>query len=67
MNPFGLVLVGLGAYSVGGAVFNWDFFFDNYQTRSVVNLLGRDGARVFAFGIGILVIVLGVELTFSAG
>lgn len=63
MNLLGPLLILAGAISIGGAVFNWEWFFHNSKTRMVVTLLGQTGARIFygIFGIGIF--VLGVFLS----
>lgn len=60
MNPFGLLLVVCGLFSMCGGVFDWDFFMNNRKARFVVGVFGRAGARVFYVLLGLTIIVLGV-------
>jgi hypothetical protein len=41
------ILVGVGAFSICGAVFDWEWFMNNRKARLWVKLFGRKGARVF--------------------
>jgi hypothetical protein len=61
------VLVALFAFSCGvfviaAAVFDWNWFFSNWRARFFVNLLGRDGARLFYAGLGVLFFVIAARL-----
>lgn len=49
-----------GLFSIAGAVFNWDFFFDSSKARVFVRLFGRTGARIFYGILGIAIIVIGI-------
>ena len=62
MNPIGLLLIAGGAFAICGAIFDWDFFFNNYKARPIVALFGRNGARGFYFLLGMVIIVLGALL-----
>lgn len=47
-----------GAFSILGAIFDWDWFMDGPKARFVVRFLGRPGARIFyaLLGAGLMVI-----------
>ncbi len=61
MNIAFMLIMALGGiFSICGAIFNWDFFFENYKARPVVKLIGRTGARVFYVLIGLLCIFFGI-------
>ena len=51
-----------GLFPIAAAVFDWDFFFDNYKARPLVKLLGRDGARIFYGVLGFVLIFAGILL-----
>ena len=54
-----LCLLGLGGlFSICGAIFDWDWFFNNTKARPFVHLFGRNGARVFYAGLGVFIIVM---------
>lgn len=59
MNPVGFFLVAAGLFSICGAAFDWDFFMNHRKARFLVSVLGRTGARVFYFLIGLVVTILG--------
>lgn len=63
MNPFGLVLVAAGLFSICGAAFDWDFFINSRKARFFVSTLGRKGARIFYAVLGLVVLVLGALIT----
>lgn len=56
-----LVIVGFlgGAFSLAGAIFNWDWFMNSRRARFFAKILGLNGARIFYAGLGILLIGLG--------
>lgn len=43
-------------------VFDWDFFFRNYKAAPLVRLLGRQGARKFYIGLGIVFVLAAIFL-----
>jgi hypothetical protein len=49
-----------GPFSLLGALFNWDCFFEHSSTRSIVDRFGRNGARVFYLLLGLFLTSLGV-------
>ena len=61
MNIAFMLIMALGGiFSICGAIFNWDFFLENYKARPVVKLIGRTGARVFYVLIGLFCIFCGI-------
>jgi len=60
MNPFGLVFVAIGALSMLGGIFNWDWFMNSRKARTMVKLLSRTGARIFYGVLGLALVVFGV-------
>ncbi len=54
-----------GAFSLLGAIFDWDFFFNSYKARRMVNLIGRTAARIFYAIVGIFLIGLGICVALS--
>lgn len=63
MNPFGLIIVAAGLFSICGAGFDWDFFINSRKARLFVMLFGRTGARIVYAVLGLFLAVLGVLLT----
>ena len=63
MNPFGLILVAFGIFSICGAAFDWDWFINSRKARFFVAILGRTGARIFYGILGLVIIVIGVLVT----
>lgn len=43
--------VAVGTFSCCGGLFDWDWFMELPKAQRMVNLLGREGARVF-YGLG---------------
>jgi hypothetical protein len=62
MNLVGLLLVGVGLFTLAGAVFDWDWYMNNHRARLVVRLIGRTGARVFYSLIGLGIAFYGIAL-----
>ena len=58
------VLIGL--FSICGAFFNWDFFFESRKARPFVALLGRNGARIFYGVLGAFIIFCGIMAMVTA-
>ena len=63
MNPFGLLLVAAGVFSLCGAGFDWEWFMNNRKARIIAAVLGRKGARAFYAILGIALVVFGVLVT----
>jgi len=53
-----ILLVGL--FSILGGILDWNWFMNNWRARFFVNILGRNGARLFYIGLGVFLVVLGV-------
>ena len=63
MNPLGLIFIAAGAFSMLGAICNWEWFMNARKARFVVKILTRDGARIFYGALGLAIAVLGVLST----
>lgn len=57
-----IFLILAGAFSIVGSLQNWDIFFNNFRARIFVQMLGRQGARVFYILLGAALLVGGVLL-----
>ncbi|MCA9569220.1 MAG: immunity 17 family protein [Myxococcales bacterium] len=66
MNPMGLVLVGVGLFSVVAAIQEWSFFMEHRKAQRMIWLLGRQGARAFYVVTGIVIMGAGGFLTIAA-
>ncbi|WP_347179146.1 immunity 17 family protein [Roseofilum casamattae] len=60
MDPRGFVIVAVGAFSLAGAIFNWDWFMNSRKARFIVKILSRRGARIFYGLLGVVFIAIGV-------
>ncbi len=63
MKPVGLIFVAAGAFSILGAIYNWEWFMNARKARFMVNILTRNGARIFYGILGLALVVLGVLAT----
>jgi len=59
MNPYGLLFVAAGGFTIAGAVCNWDWFMNARKARFMEALLTRNGARVFYGVLGLALFVIG--------
>lgn len=55
-----LLLFGAGAFTVLGAVMDWDWFMNSRRARFFVMIFGRTGARIFYGILGL--IIMGLSL-----
>ena len=60
MNASGLVFMAAGAFSMLGAICNWDWFMNARKARFMVKILTRNGARLFYGILGVGFAVPGV-------
>jgi hypothetical protein len=60
-----LLFGGAGLFTIAGAIFNWDWFMNDYRARFFVKIFGRDGARIFYVILGLVIIVLGVFVAYQ--
>lgn len=58
MQATALFAVACGVFVITAAALDWDWFFNNWRARFFVNLLGRDGARLFYAALGVAFFVL---------
>ena len=59
------IAVLMGMFTIGCAVADFDWFMNNYKARPLVNLVGRDGARIFYGILGLIIILLGAGMAIS--
>ncbi|MEX2559513.1 MAG: immunity 17 family protein [Pirellulales bacterium] len=62
MNPLGLALVALGAFTITGAVMDWNWFMEYRTGRMWIGILGRGGTRILYGLLGIGIMLVGVLL-----
>lgn len=58
----GIVTILGGIFCICGSVLNWNFFFNNYRARHIVNGFGRNGARIFYIALGIFLVIAGIAM-----
>ena len=56
---FNYLLIGVGFISLIAAFFNWGWIFKNQKRAGFIRLLDRNGARVFNFMLGLLMVLIG--------
>jgi hypothetical protein len=66
MNPWGLLVVAVGAFTIVGGLSDWPWFWNNHRARLMTTLLTRKGARVFYVVMGAGLAVYGLWATVSA-
>ncbi len=49
-----------GLFSLIASILNWDFFFNARRSKWLVNIIGRNGARIFYGILGIVLIIVGL-------
>lgn len=54
-----LLICAIGLLTILAAVSDWDWYFEHRKSKFFVDLMGRDGARVFYGILGLLIFVLG--------
>ena len=60
MNPIGILLIAIGAFSLSGAYFDWEWFMNSRKARIIVMIFTRSGARIFYALLGVTLVTLGV-------
>jgi hypothetical protein len=58
LTAFLIVLV--GAFTISGGLFNWNWFMLSRRARLIVRILGRGGARIFYVILGAVISVFGL-------
>jgi len=61
----GWIIMAAGIFAICGAVFNWDWYMNNYKARFFVDIMGRTGTRIFYGIFGTVLIVLGLLFAFG--
>ena len=67
ISPFGLFLVAVGAFSMAGGIYNWDWFMNNRRARFIVKIFTRKGARIFYGSLGLILVVAGILVRLGSG
>ncbi|MBQ8181217.1 MAG: immunity 17 family protein [Ruminococcus sp.] len=57
---FAIIMIAAGAFSLAGAICNWDWFMNNYKARPFMTLFGRTGTRIIYGFIGVFIIAIAV-------
>lgn len=57
-----LIPLALAVYCIISSIFDFDSFFDSEEANPVVRLVGRTGARIFYFFLGIFFIFVTIIL-----
>ena len=67
MKPewLGILLALGGLFSICGALLNWDWFFNSRKAQLFVTMFGRNGARVFYALLGLVILVMGLGISFG--
>ncbi|MDD3149170.1 MAG: immunity 17 family protein [Candidatus Riflebacteria bacterium] len=60
----GMFAIFAGVFTIFCAASDFDWFMNNHKARFFVNILGRNGARVFYGILGLIMILLGAFLAF---
>ncbi|MCP5152207.1 MAG: immunity 17 family protein [Ectothiorhodospiraceae bacterium] len=58
LNLQGLLAAVIGVMTCVAAVLDWNWFMENYRARFFVRVLGRRGARVLYFCLGVTILAL---------
>ena len=53
------ILIGLGIIALIASFFNWNWVFRRQEKAGFFKLLDRNGARVFNFMLGLLMLIVG--------
>lgn len=61
----GAVSIGIGTASLSAAVFNWEWCFELRKARWIADRWGRQGARWFFATLGLLLILLGIAISYG--
>lgn len=65
MNLFWIAIACAGVFSIAGALFNWSWFMNSTRARGIVDLLGREGARIFYGLLGVSLLILSILMAMS--
>ncbi|MCW5606078.1 MAG: immunity 17 family protein [Burkholderiales bacterium] len=57
MNPEGLLMLAAGVFTIVAAAADWNWFMEHHKARFFVNIMGRNGTRVFYIILGIVITI----------
>lgn len=60
MNITSIILIVLGLFLVAAGVLDWEWYMNFGNQRRMVDLMGRNGARLFTIVIGVILAGLGI-------
>jgi hypothetical protein len=58
----GSFCIAVGAFTLGGAIYQWEFFMTNRRAQRLIGVIGIRGARIFYVGFGVLLLCLGLTI-----
>ncbi|WP_033961439.1 immunity 17 family protein [Psychroserpens jangbogonensis] len=58
-----IISIGAGAFSIIASILNWDFFFENRKAEFLVNILGRNGSRIFYAILGLFLFFIAYKIS----
>ncbi len=61
-HPEAIFVVLIGLFAMVCSFMDFNFFMDNYKTKFLVSLIGRNGARAFYFILGLVLLAVGVNI-----
>ena len=61
----GAVIFWVGVLAACGGILEWSFFMDSYKMRNLRDWFGYEGARWFYVGVGGVISLMGLGLTFT--
>lgn len=62
-----ILVLACGFACIAGAVMNWNWFFENWQTKYIIRAIGRSMTRRLYGGLGVILVVLGLLRIGGAG
>jgi hypothetical protein len=63
MNPFGLLVIAVGALLVRGGINRWRWFMNSREAKFIAGRFGDTGVRVFFIVLGLAFMALGALMT----
>jgi len=60
VNPWGLIFIAVGVFTIVAVALNWDWFLDHGKARWISSIAGRWGARIAYGAIGLIFVAFGV-------
>lgn len=61
-HPESIFIALAGLFAMACSYMDFNFFMDNYKTRFLVSLIGRNRARAFYFILGLFLLVASISI-----